>query len=88
MYLVGFGSTGLFIYCGCVDQMVAMETKVSIQPSNYLLPPNMLSITFICLNVSNYAQWAQTVEVFLLGRKKFDYIISGPPTSTDSKYAD
>ena len=26
--------------------------------------------------------------MFLLGRKKFDYVISDPPASTDSKYAD
>ena len=26
--------------------------------------------------------------MFLLGRKKFDYVINDPPVSTDSKYAD
>ena len=48
----------------------------------------MLSITSICLNGSNYAQWAYAVEVFLLGRKKFDYMISESPISMDSKFAD
>lgn len=48
----------------------------------------MLSITSIHLNRSNYAKWAKAVEVFLLGRKKFDYMISEPPVSTDSKFAD
>ena len=63
--------------------MAAMETKDSIQPTNYFLPPETcLSITSIQTNGSNYAQRAQAVEVFLLGRKKFDYIISEPPKST------
>ena len=48
----------------------------------------MLSITSIRLNGSNYAQWAQAVEVFLLGRKKFDYVIKEPPVPTDPKFAD
>ena len=48
----------------------------------------MLSITSIHLNGSNYAQWAQTVEVFLLSRKKFDYVIKEPPIPTDPKFAD
>jgi hypothetical protein len=45
-----------------------MESKEDIKP-NFLLSSNMLSITFIRRNGSNYAQWAQ--EVFLLARKKF-----------------
>ncbi|KAK4538990.1 hypothetical protein RGQ29_032077, partial [Quercus rubra] len=45
----------------------------------------MFSITSICLNGSN---WAQVVEVFLLGRKKFDYVIKEPPVPTDPKFAD
>ena len=52
-----------------------MESKDSAQPPNYFLFPYMLLITSIRLNGSNYAQWAQAVEVFLLGRKKFDYVI-------------
>ena len=65
-----------------------MESKDSAQPINYFLSPNMLSITSICLNGSNYAQWAQAVEVFLLGRKRFDYVIKEPPVPTDTKFAD
>ena len=65
-----------------------METKDSVQSPNYFLSPYMLSITSICLNGSNYAQWAQVVEVFLLGRKKFDYVINEPPVPTDPKFAD
>ena len=61
-----------------------MESKAT----NFLLSPNMLSITSIGLNVSNYAQWAQAVEDCLLGRKKFNYLTKDPPPSTDSKYAD
>ena len=64
-----------------------METKDSVQPTNLFLFLDMSSITSIRLNGCNYAQWAQAVEVFLLGRKKFDYI-SEPPVSTDSKFAD
>ena len=52
-----------------------------------MLSPNMLSIIPIRLDGSNYAQWAQAVKVFLLGRNKFDYVIHEPPVSTDSKYA-
>ena len=48
----------------------------------------MLTIIFIRLNGSNYAQWAQAVEVFLLGRKKFDYVINEPHVFTDSKFGD
>ena len=47
----------------------------------------MLSITSIRLNGSNYAQWAQSVEVFLLGRTKFDYMIKEPLVPTDPKFA-
>ena len=65
-----------------------MESKDSAQPLNYFLFPDMLSITSICLNGSNYAQWAQAIEVFLLGRKKFDYVIKDPLVPTDSKFAD
>ena len=65
-----------------------MESKDSAQPPNYILSPNMLSITSIRLNGSNYAQWAQAVEVFLLGRKKFNYVIKGPPIPTDPKFTD
>ena len=39
------------------------------------------------LNGSNYAQWVQAIEVFLLGRKKFDYVISEPSVPTDPKFA-
>lgn len=52
------------------------------------------SITSICLNgsnyeaMSNYAQWAQAVEVFLLGRKEFNYLIDDHPPTADPKYAD
>ena len=62
-----------------------MESKDSAQPPNYFLSPDMLSITSIRLNGSNYAQ---AVEVFLLGRKKFDYVIKEPPVPTDPKFAD
>ena len=62
-----------------------MKSKDSAQPPNYFLSPDMLSITFIHLNGSNYAQWAQAVEVFLLGRKKFDYMIKEPLVPTDPK---
>ena len=65
-----------------------MESKDSAQPPNYFLSPDMLSITSIRLNGSNYAQWAQAVEVFLLGRKKFDYMIKEPPVPIDPKFAD
>ena len=65
-----------------------METKNSVQPTNYLLSPNMLSITSIRLNGSNYAPGAQAVEVFLLGRKKFDYVINEPRVFMDSKFGD
>ena len=65
-----------------------MESKDNAQPPNYFLSPDMLSITSIRLNGSNYAQWAQAVEVFLLGKKKFDYVIKEPPVPTDSKFAD
>ena len=51
-----------------------MEPEDSAQPPNYFLSPDMLSVTSIRLNGSNYAQWAQAAEVFLLGRKKFDYM--------------
>ena len=34
----------------------AMESKDSAQPPSYFLSPDMLSITFIRLNGSNYAQ--------------------------------
>ena len=46
-----------------------MESKDSVKPPNYFLSPDMLSITSIRLNGSNYAQWVQAVEVFLFGRK-------------------
>ena len=59
-----------------------MESKDSAQPPNYFLFPYMLLITSIRLNGSNYAQWAQAVEVFLLSRKKFDYVIKEPPAPT------
>ena len=62
-----------------------MKSKGSAQPPNYFLSPDMLSITSIRLNGSNYAQ---AVEVFLLGRKKFDYVIKEPPVPTDPKFAD
>ena len=65
-----------------------MESKDSAQPPNYFLSPDMLSITSIRLNGSNYAQWAQAVEVFLLGRKKFDYVIKESPIPIDPKFAD
>ena len=65
-----------------------MESKDSVKPPNYFLSPDMLSITSIRLNGSNYAQWAQVVEVFLLDRKKFDYVIREPPVPTDPKFAD
>ena len=65
-----------------------METKDSVQPPNYFLSPDMLSITSIRLNGSNDAQWAQAVEVFLLGRKKFDCVINEPRVFTDSKFGD
>ena len=65
-----------------------MESKDNVQPPNYFLSPNMLSITSIHLNGCNYAQWAQAVEVFLRGRKKFDYVINEPPIPTDPKFAD
>ena len=65
-----------------------MESKDSAQPPNYFLFPYMLLITSIRLNGSNYAQWAQAVEVFLLGRKKFDYVIKEPPIPTEPKFAD
>ena len=65
-----------------------MESKDSVQPPNYFLSLDMLSTTFICLNGSNYAQWAQAVEVFLFGRKKFDYVISEPPIPTNPKFVD
>ena len=63
-----------------------MESKDSAQPPNYFLSLDMLSITSICLNGSNYAQWAQAVEVFLLGRKKFDYVINEPLVPTNPKF--
>ena len=62
-----------------------MESKDNAQPPNYFLSPDMLSITSIRLNGSNYAQ---AVKVFLLGRKKFDYMIKEPPVPTNSKFAD
>ena len=65
-----------------------MESKDNAQSPNYFLSPDMLSIISIRLNGSNYAQWAQAVEVFLLGRKKFDYVIKEPPVPTDPKFAD
>ena len=65
-----------------------MESKDSAQPPNYFLSPDMLSITSIPLNGSNYAQWAQAIEVFLLGRKKFDYVIKEPPVQIDLKFSD
>ena len=65
-----------------------MESKDSAQAPNYFLSPDMLSITSIRLNGSNYAQWAHAVEVFLLGRKKFDYVIKEPLVPTDPKFAD
>ena len=65
-----------------------MESKDSAQSPNYFLSPSMLSITSIHLNGSNYAQWAQAVEVFLLGRKKFDYVIKEPLVPTNPKFAD
>ena len=65
-----------------------MESKDSAQPPNYFLSPDMLSITSIRLNGSNYAQWAQVVEVFLLGRKKFNYVLKEPTIPTDLKFAD
>ena len=43
-----------------------METKDSIQPTNYLLPPDKLSIASICLTGSNYAQWAKQLKCFFL----------------------
>ena len=58
--------------------MAAMENKSGVQPTNYFLSLDMLSITSIRLNGSNYTQWAQAVGVFLLSRKKFDYVISEP----------
>ena len=63
-----------------------MESKDSAQPPNYFLSPDMLSITSIRLNGSNYAQWAQVVEVFLLGRKKFNYVLKEPTIPTDLKF--
>ena len=63
-----------------------MDLKGAAQP-HFMLSPDMLSITSIHLVRNNYAQWAQVVEVFLLGRKKFDYVIREPPVSTDSKYS-
>ena len=65
-----------------------MESKDSAQPPSYFLSPDMLSITSIRLNGTNYAQWAQVVELFLLGRKKFDYVIKEPPVPTNPKFAD
>ena len=58
--------------------VTTMETKDSVQPTNYLLSPNTLSITSIHLNRSNYAQWTQAVEVFLPDRKKFNNVINDP----------
>ena len=65
-----------------------METKDSVQPPNLFLFLDMSSITSIRLNGSNDAQWAQAVEVFLLGRKKFDCVINEPRVFTDSKFGD
>ena len=39
------------------------------------------------LNNNNYAQWAKSGEVFLLGKKKFQYLGFNPLASTDPKYA-
>ena len=58
--------------------VTTMETKDSVQPTNYLLSPNRLSITSIHLNGSNNAQWTQAVEVFLPDRKKFNNVINDP----------
>ena len=69
-------------------KIAIMESKDSAQSPNYFLSPDMLSITSIRLNGSNYAQWAQAVEVFLLGRKKFDYVIKELPIAIDHKFAD
>ena len=80
--------SSLFLQCQFVLQIAIMESKDSAQPPNYFLSLDMLSITSIRLNGSNYAQWAQAVEVFLLGRKKFDYMIQEPPIPTDLKFAD
>ena len=78
----------IFLQCQFVLQIAIMESKDNAQPPNYFLSPDMLSITSIRLNGSNYAQQAQTVEVSLLARKKFDYVIKEPPVPTDPKFAD
>ena len=41
----------------------------------------MFSITSICVNGGNYAQWPDVVEVFLLGRKQYHYTDDTPPPS-------
>ena len=51
-----------------------MDLKGTTQ-QHFMLSPNMPSIISICIDGSDYAQWAQAVEVFLLGRKKFNYVI-------------
>lgn len=48
----------------------------------------MLSITSIRLDGSNFAQWAQAVEVFLLGQNMFKYLTNDPPPIMDSKFSD
>ena len=40
---------------------VTMESKDNIHP-NYMLSPNMLSITSIHLSGSNYAQWLKLLR--------------------------
>ena len=55
-----------------------MDLKGAAALRHFMLSPDMLSITSIRLDGSNHAQWAQAVEVFLLGRKKFDYVIQEP----------
>ena len=64
-----------------------MDLKGAAQ-QHFMLSPDMLSINSIRLDGSNHARWAQAIEVFLLGRKKFDYVIQEPPVSIDSNYAD
>jgi hypothetical protein len=79
----------LIIYLCTVDFVLMMESTKGILTQFSIISLYAFHHFYSnLLNGSNYAQWAQAVEVFILGSKKFNYRTEDLPLTTDSKYVD
>ena len=66
---------------GVMELKKELDLNLSFFPLNYFQWPLLKSSN------NNYAQLAKSMQVFLLG-KKFQYLVTDPPASSDSKYDD